>query len=158
MGDSIQNLVNEAQHTLMVSQGRLGELAGASQRTGQRWAVGRSTPSVNELRRIASLVYPRDRDLAARIAAATRSTLADLGLEAPPPPPPGPFIPPDDRVIDSVVCAVADELDLLPKAIRAALLVAFTRTRELGLSVEAAEAALRARLNASDKGKPTKGA
>jgi hypothetical protein len=128
------------------SQGALGELLGSSRRTGQRWETGASRPSPGQLQDLARRVHPHDASLAAQIAAAGDSSLVALGLEKPPAPPqppaPPPVVPLAQHVIDSVVCAAADAIDVLPRTIRPALLAALTRARHIGLTLEDMERAL----------------
>ena len=50
------------------NQGALGELLGSSQRSGQRWSRGESTPTREQLQRLAAIVYPKNDKLAAEIA------------------------------------------------------------------------------------------
>lgn len=97
-------------------------------------------------------VFPVDRELAAEMAEAAGTTLEALGLvPARAAPAPAPASAADElrasaraeKIVDSVVCAASEAMDVLPRAIRPALLAAFTRTRELGLSVESVEQALR---------------
>jgi hypothetical protein len=47
-----------------------------------------------------------------------------------------------EDVVEAVVCAAADAMDVSPRAMRPALLAAFTRARRIGLTVEAMEKAL----------------
>jgi hypothetical protein len=54
----------------------------------------------------------------------------------PPPPPPPPST---DEIVDAVVCAAAEAMDLMPREVRPALLAAFARARRLGLGFEAIE-------------------
>jgi hypothetical protein len=143
----IRPLVARAQFTLGMPHRAFGKALRASERTALRWAAGQSTMSVSQLRDLARLVYPRDATLAAEIAAAASETLESLGIVAPPPPLPPPVAPrPDPNVLtDVVVCAAADALNLAPNAVRGALLAAFARARELGLTVQEVEGALKAR-------------
>ena len=140
----VSNLLGEAQLCLGLSQGDLGSLLGASKRTGQRWAVGHAYPSAEELHVLARHVHKRDPQLADKIALASGTTLVALGLAAAPSPPSPPFVPQPDRIIDSVVCAAAEAMDVMPRAIRPALLAAFTRAQEIGLSVDTVVKVLRA--------------
>ncbi len=133
---------------------QFGTALGSSERTALRWAAGQSTLSVPQLRKLAALVYPRDAALAAELAEVTAETLESLGIVAPPPPPPAPppappVTPPPrpdpEGLTDAVVCAAADELAVVPNAVRGVLLVAFRRARELGLTMEEVERVLAAR-------------
>ncbi len=138
MSPPVSVLLMECRRTLLVSQGELGQLLGMSRHTGQRWETGRSTPSSEQLHKLASLIHPRNAELAARVAAAGGTTLEALGIAKPAAPP----SPTPVDVVDAVVCAGAEAIDVTPRAIRPALLAAFARARRLGLSVEDVEKAL----------------
>jgi len=140
--------MDAARRALDVSQNGLAEKLGVSRRTGQRWSAG-SGPVGTDLLNMARLVYPADAALAAEIAAAGGSTLEALGVLPPPPPPapaPPPPVPvtPPDRVVDAVVCAAAEAMQVMPQAVRPAVLAAFACARELGLTVDGVERVLRA--------------
>jgi len=136
-----------------------GAALGVSKRTAARWAAGSSSLSVPQVRDLACLVYPKDPELATELASAASATLESLGLVAPPapvvvapeppapvvvvpPPPPAPPPLPTALVVDAVVCAAADATQVTPSAVRATLLAAFRRARELRLTVEDVETAL----------------
>src|ERR1700722_2929288 len=146
MPRSIVALLVEARRLLMLSQGELGEKLGASRRTGQRWGREGHGPWPEQLHALARLVHPHSPDLAASIAKEGGTTLEALGIglppPQPPPPPPAPALPDPVHIVDTVVCAAADAVQLLPDAIRPALRAAFKRARLVGLTVEDVEAAL----------------
>jgi hypothetical protein len=162
MSASLVAMLIEARRLLGVSQGELGELLGSSRRSGQRWDGGRSSPMPKQLHALSALVHPKDPELAAQIAMAGGSTLEQLGIVPPPPPPPAPLPPiplprpppavpapappppppPPEDVVDAVVCAAAEAIDVMPRTIRPALLAAFRRARRLGLDVATVERAL----------------
>jgi len=56
----------------------------------------------------------------------------------PPPPPPIAAV----LLVDAVVCAAAEAMSLSPQAIRPAVLAAFTRARDAGLTLDAVVAVL----------------
>jgi hypothetical protein len=158
MASNIPALLSKAMFALEAgSQGAFGELLGASRRTGQRWALGQSTPSQPEFLELARLLYPVNPALAEEAARVAGTNLVAMGLVVvpPPPEPPKPFIPPADKIMDSVVCAAAEAMNVMPGAMRAPLLAAFTRAREIGLTVEMMEEALRGPSDVSKK-KPAK--
>ena len=132
-------LVN-AGFALGLSQGALGHRLGVSRRTMSRWVHG-TTLSAHHAAQLATLVHPADPTLAARVAALHGETLESLGLEKPPAPPPPPPAPPEPpaHMVDVVVCAAAEALDVSPRAVRGALLAAFRRAREAGLTIEQVE-------------------
>ena len=55
-----------------------------------------------------------------------------------------PVVDADYSVVDAIVCAAAEAIDVTPKAIRPALLAAFRRARVIGLGVDAVANALEA--------------
>jgi hypothetical protein len=59
-------------------------------------------------------------------------------------------------LVDAVVCAAADVLEVAPVTLRGALLAAFRRARELRLSAEDVEVALAPAPTAAAAGKATK--
>jgi hypothetical protein len=126
------------------SQGDLGVLLGSSVRSGQRWETGRATPSYNQVKALVARVHPHDRALAEELAASIGGTVVSLGIAPPPapPPPPPPPPPPVEDVVDAVVCAAAEAMNVTPREVRPALLAAFTRARRLSLAVDAVEGAL----------------
>jgi hypothetical protein len=145
----VSNLLLDAHKVLGAnSYSEFGTMAGTSKRTVQRWFSGQAAPAAHNYQALARLVHAKSPALAADLAAAGRTTLQALGIvdaapaAAPPAPPPPP---PSDLVVDSLVCAAAEAVELMPAAVRPALLAAFTRARLLGLTVEAVEAGLRAR-------------
>jgi hypothetical protein len=149
-------LVARAQRTLGLTHERFGKALAMSKRTAARWSSRGATPTMRQLHTLARLVHPRDAELAEEIASAASETLESLGIVAPPPPPepppppPAPPPPPPPApplpvtsVVEAVVCAAADALNAPPSSVRAALFAAFQRARELRLSVEDVEGALR---------------
>lgn len=138
----VPQLFLRARAALFLTQVELARLLGASRRTGQRWDSDKSTPSPQQLQTLAKHIYPVDPQLAAEIAQATDTTLVALGLAPPPPPANAPPPPPVASIVDSVVCAAAEAIDVVPRAVRPALLAAFSRARELQLTIEVVEKAL----------------
>ncbi len=144
-------LFNAARRAMRTSQKDLAAALGASERSGQRWAAGGF--STFYLPRLARLVYPHDEALAREIAEAAGGTLESLGIVVPPPPAPQGPPPPPAGIVDAVVCAAAEAIDLTPKAVRPAVLAAFTRAQELGLGIDFVRATLGA--NKTGKKAPT---
>ena len=132
--------VLEAQLTLLLNQKKLGDLVGSSQRTVQRWYAGHGTPYPHHITKLVAAVHPQDPDLARRLARAMGQTLESLGVVAPPAPPPvaappepSPFTP---LLVESVVSAAAEALDLSPRVARPAVLAAVERAKAAGLTVD----------------------
>jgi len=140
-----------SRQALRTTQVGLGKMLGVSRRTAQRW-TGAGVPSY-EMRKLAHLVHPADPNLAGEIAKSMGTTLEALGIVSPPPPPPPPAalppvrLAPPNGVVDAVVCAAAEAMELMPREVRPALHAAFARAGEIGLTVEDVERALRATLH-----------
>jgi len=128
-----------------MSQREFGYAVGSSHRTAVRWDAGRASPTVHNLQVLARLLYPEDRELASEVANAADETLESLGLEAPKPPasPPPPAAQHRaEDLVDIVVLAAVEQGAPVGTA-RRLLHAVFKRAAEIGLSVEAAEKALR---------------
>jgi transcriptional regulator with XRE-family HTH domain len=139
-------LFERARQALGTTQEELGQRLGVSRRTAQRWAAS-GIPSYH-LPDLARLAHPHDRVLAREIAAAAGITLEAAGIVQPPPPPaPPPPAHPPDSVVDAVVCAAAEAMEIMPKEVRPGLYAAFARAKEIGLTIDVIERALRAKLN-----------
>jgi|HubBroStandDraft_6_1064221.scaffolds.fasta_scaffold11513_1 DNA-binding XRE family transcriptional regulator len=142
----VEELMGRARRVMGFTQQDLGDALGSSKRTAHRWDSGRATPSVEQVRTLAALVFPHDPALATELAAAASTNLIELGLVKPPEPPPvappAPPPPPTRLVVHAVVCVAADELAVAPDTVRRALYAAFKCARELHLSIEDVEKAL----------------
>jgi hypothetical protein len=130
-------LVAAVRSAMLLSQKGIAELCGYERRTAMKWAQGRTRPGASDWIKMARAVYPRDRSLAATLAATADQTLVSLGLEAPPAPAPPPVLPPKpapSHLADSIVCAAAEAMQTTPQAMRPGLVAAFERTVALGMS------------------------
>jgi DNA-binding XRE family transcriptional regulator len=154
-------LLTRAGEALGLSQRDLAEALGVSRRTLVRWVGGKTDAGVAEMTKLARLVYPRDPQLAAEIAAACHDTLQGIGLLVPasmapapaPPPPPAPRPRPSPLVVDAVVCAAADAMQGPPASVRPMVLAAFERAEALELTVSDVVSALRGEAPADGKAK-----
>jgi transcriptional regulator with XRE-family HTH domain len=140
-GESLIVLMMLATRALGTSQRGLAEILGLSRRTISRW-VKSGSPVVlpGHIDTLARAVHARDPALAARIVAVRGATLVDAGIGPEPVPAPPP--PPPPYLVDVVVCAAAEALDVSPRVVRPALLAAFQRARAVGLDVAALESSL----------------
>jgi len=135
-------LMTLAMHSLGTNQRGLADLLGLSRRTISRWVKhGHPVASPARIDTLARAVHAHDPALAARIVAVRGATLVDAGI-ARPEPPPAPPAPPPPYLVDVVVCAAAEALDVSPRVVRPALLAAFQRARAVGLDVAALESSL----------------
>jgi DNA-binding XRE family transcriptional regulator len=141
--DQALALLAAVRKELILSQSTLGKLVGRERRTVMRWQQGRANPYPWHWEAMARAVHPRNRALASQLAAAGGHTLVSLGLEAPAPPPappppaPAPAGPAPRHLVDSIVCAAAEAIQLTPQAIRPALVAAFERASALGMASDA---------------------
>jgi hypothetical protein len=135
--------VHDAQLALLFNQEQLARVLGSSLRTVQRWYAGRATLDVPQLTKLVFAVYPRDAEIAARLAAILGHSLESLGVivpppvvpaPAPPPAPPGPS-PLAPVLAESVVAAAAEALDVSPRVARPAVLAAVERAKASGLTI-----------------------
>jgi hypothetical protein len=154
MATPLSLLLALSRETLHLNQLGLAQVLGSSLRTVQRYEARRATPPAWELHKLADAVRPHDADLASQIdvwaprpapppspvtaSVAAGSTAPPVhpapALPAPPPlPPPVPV----GVLVDAVVCAAAEAMSLSPQAIRPAVLAAFARACDAGLTMEA---------------------
>jgi hypothetical protein len=139
-GDPLLATVWEAKRRLGLSQRKLGNLVGLSLRTMQRWSGRRSTPGALHVTKLAAAVHPVDAELAQRLVAHVGHTLESAGIAGAALPPPSPLRP---FVVDSVVAAASETLDISPRLARPALLAALERAKAAGLSLDDLLAVLR---------------
>ncbi len=150
-GESPLTLMTLAMGALATNQHGLANLLGVSRRTISRWTRHGSAPlDPSQTDALARAVHPHDPRLAERIVAVRGATLVDAGIVRPPPavsppapPPPAPAPPtPPAYLVEVVVCAAAEALDVSPRVVRPVLLAAFKSARAVGLDLAALEAAL----------------
>jgi transcriptional regulator with XRE-family HTH domain len=143
--------VRAARAALSMTRQEFAARLDSSFTTVGRWERGHSTPSDAQFVRMARLLYTVDRDVAEQAASMAGQTLVSLGVEQPPSaaPPPAPTpraSPPAVDLTDIVVCAAAEACRGTPADLRAPLLAAFRKARELGLYYDEVESSLEARL------------
>jgi hypothetical protein len=150
MGSVYVPLLIEARQTLGLSQKDLANMLGSSLRTVERMHAGRSHPSRDHWGLLIRALHPNDPELAARIAAFCNGTLEQFGIAPPTPPPSAPQAPPAAPVpaamsahaVESVLFAAAAATDLPLSSVKAILVAALVRARELGVDVETMAEAL----------------
>jgi transcriptional regulator with XRE-family HTH domain len=156
--DAVARLLGRAREVLLLTQGELADMLGVARRTVSRWEGKESTPTIDQLRRLAQAVHTKDRALAAEIAVEGNASLEALGLvdrgiaaaaasiDGTVPSPR--VFPPVDLLMDSVVHVAAQALvaqrsgDDPVAAVRAVLQAAFERARGLGLTMDEVAAVL----------------
>lgn len=139
----INLILGEARQVLRMSQREFGYAVGSSHRSAVRWDAGHADPGPHHLLALARLLYPQHRELAIEVADAADETLESLGLEAPPPPLPPPAVNRPEDLVDIIVLAAVEQTGASVATARSLLHAVFKRAADVGLSVEAAERALR---------------
>jgi hypothetical protein len=154
----IHDYIFACELALGVGHAGLAPLLGVSQRTLERWSGGVQAPMGLQLADLARCVHAKDPALAAEIAAASGQTLASLGIVAAvrAPTPTATPTPTPTQLVDLVVCATAEAMDVSPRVVRPFLRTAFARARELGLDVATVDTALAPVASASSKSGATK--
>jgi transcriptional regulator with XRE-family HTH domain len=79
VGNDVFALVALARRALGYSHQATADAVGSSQRTVQRWSSEQSHPTVDNLRKLAVLVYPHDAGIAKKLAALLGETAQSLG-------------------------------------------------------------------------------
>jgi hypothetical protein len=123
MASSYVPLLIEARRALGLSQKGLVTVLGSSLRTVERMHAGRSHPSRDHWALLIHALHPTDPELAARIAPQAPAVVSA-------------------QAVESVLFAAADATDLPLSSVKAVLVAAFVRARDLGLSVEGLTEAL----------------
>lgn len=133
----VMRLVIAADMALGLSQRELGEKVGLSTRTISRWYTKRSRPGPDAIEKIARLIHAKDPVLAEKLMAAATEELASIGYPAPAPlvattgRPPGV----SKQLVDAVVYAACEAMDVSPRVGRPGVLAALRRAKELGVSM-----------------------
>jgi len=140
--DQVLALLHAARRELIVSQRELADICGLERRSVMKWQQGRTVPMPWNWQAMAKAVYPRNAPVAAQLAAAGGTTLFALGLQASPAavgaqPGAQAQAVSATHLVDSVVCAAAETMQVSPHAIRPALVAAFQRAIALGLGTDA---------------------
>ena len=143
-------LIIAAQHELFLDQQQLADLIGVSKRTVQRHTAFGGLPTLEDGHKLIVALHPKNPALAARLATALGTTLPALGIRspaAPPPPPP----PAKEGDADSVVCAAADALEIVPRDARPVVAAIFARALALEVDLMSLAKLLAAPRPAPDK-------
>jgi hypothetical protein len=131
--DNLNELVRLARReTKTWIDGDLAKLLGCSRRTVQRNSRTGGLSQRAHYETLIKAVHPKNPDLAAALALARNTTLAELGLVQPRQAPD----PTRPEHADSVVYAAADVLRLPPSDVRPAVAAAFAKAVEHGVTLE----------------------
>jgi hypothetical protein len=131
-------LLLRGRRALNMGRDEVGTALGWSKRSIGRWESGRSAVAPQTIEALGRLVHAVDPVLAAEMARAAGSSLAQLGLEAA-----GGATP--AILADAIVCVAADAMKTIPETARAGLVAAFRRAQELRMSTDDVANALAAK-------------
>jgi transcriptional regulator with XRE-family HTH domain len=125
-------LLMNCRMALGLTQQQFADIFGCTKRTVIRWEERGTVLLAPALEALARAVYPVRPDLAAQVAAAGETTLAQLGI---------PSVAASGHMaisgpIESIVRAAAEAMGVTPEAVRPAIAAAFARAREVGLDVQ----------------------
>lgn len=130
---TIQPTLLRLQSTLKLNQRELAALLRVSPRTIIRYYQRGGVLAPSDYERLAVRVHPHDAAFAAELAAVVGKSLVDLGLAAPAPEERGPST---KHLLDSVVCAAAEAMQVSPHLVRPALVAALERALALGMTAD----------------------
>lgn len=154
MPHPLRHLMFLARQQLMLNQKGFAVVIHSSERSVQRQEVGRGTIHPDQVHKAADAIRAKNPQLAAQLEeyaprpAAPPPPLPPAPPALPPPPPPQPAAPPPPPpvppsiLVEAVLCAAAEAMNLPPQAVRPAVLAAFTRARDAQLAPEAVVAVL----------------
>jgi len=134
------SLLLRTRRVLHFTQQQLADFLGIGLRSVQRYEADEGAPYTLRLWKLADAVRPHDPALAAEMDAKRprpQPPAAPAAATGPLPATPTRAAVTDATLVDVVVCVAAEATCLAPQAVRPALLAAFTRARDLGLSVAA---------------------
>lgn len=143
MYSPLAKAIREARHAARLTQEDLGRQLGLRGRAVHRWERGTSVPRRTLRSALIRVIQARSQPAAAALAAAFDNHIARTKGWLPPAPAlPAPTKPSDPVALQLAIFAAADELDLAPGRLRAAMARLFVRVADAGYSLEAARRAL----------------
>lgn len=140
MGKLFHETLQETLTKLRLTQTEAARRLGLVHRTVNRWALGDSAPNAARFTALVRMIHALDPASAEELAASAGWTLAAAGIATTKA---GALSREARLAIDSVLCSAFDAFDGTPKTLRPALAAALARMRELGLSIDDAERALK---------------
>jgi transcriptional regulator with XRE-family HTH domain len=141
MHSPLARAIREARVSVGLTQVELGVHMGLKGRAVSRWERGDSVPRKRFRSSLVRAIQARSAETAAVLAAAFESHAARTKGIVEPPPAPAPSPPARPTVplaLELAIFAMADELDLAPQRLRAALMNLLPRIADAGYSLEAA--------------------
>jgi transcriptional regulator with XRE-family HTH domain len=140
MRSPLARAIREARLSVRLTQTALARYIGLKGRAVYRWERGDSLPRKPVRSLLIRVIQIRSGEAAAKLAAAFESHAARVkGLvEAAPAPATPPAKPSGSLALELAIFAMADELDLAPRRLRASLPRLFARVAEAGYSLDSA--------------------
>jgi transcriptional regulator with XRE-family HTH domain len=147
----MRRILRSARQALGMSQTELAEALGSSRRTIIRRERGQTDIAPFQVQRLADLVRAEDPDLADELLVAAglepvavvemppaapvvEVAIMPAPVEEPPKPATPAYVP--KQAVEAVLYAAADAIDESPRRIKPAIVAAFARAKEMGLTVE----------------------
>jgi transcriptional regulator with XRE-family HTH domain len=143
MSSKLAPAIRTARRAAGLTQQELGMRLGLKGRAVYRWERDASAPAKARRKALVGAIEAVNRDAAAQLAAAFAEAIAPAAAAAPAPPPtPAPLSGP--LALELAIFSMADELDLPPRRLRAALMKLLERMRQANISFEVCERQLAA--------------
>jgi transcriptional regulator with XRE-family HTH domain len=140
--------IRDARLTVRLTQQQLGARIGLKGRAIYRWERDDSAPRRRHRRALVTMIQALDPAAASTLQAVFESHERKRKgvVVAAPAPPPAPAQPTGAVALELAIFALADELDLAPRRLRAALVKLFARLTEAGFSLDSARQQVEARI------------
>jgi transcriptional regulator with XRE-family HTH domain len=140
--------IRDARLTLRLTQEQLGKRLGLKGRAIYRWERDDSAPRRYHRRQLVTAIEAIDPGVATTLRAAIESHERNPRgiVVVAPPPAPAPAQPTGAVALELAIFAMADELDLPPRRLRAALVKLLARLAEAGFSLDSARRHVEARI------------
>ena len=155
MRSPLANAIREARLAVRLTQEELGRQIGLKGRAVYRWERDASVPRRFVRGSVVRAIAMRNPEVAARLATAFEThAKRKSGFVAPEPAPAPPPPPLDPVALEFALFAMADELDLAPRRLRASLTRLFPRVAQAGYSLDSARHAFEARSGSAQPYEP----
>jgi transcriptional regulator with XRE-family HTH domain len=145
---TLAQAIRDARLTVRLTQQQLGARIGLKGRAIYRWERDDNAPRRRHRRALVTMIQAIDPAAASRLQAVFESHERNRkGVVLPEPaPPPTPAEPTGAVALELAIFAMADELDLPPRRLRAALAKLLARVAEAGFSLDSARQHVEARV------------
>jgi DNA-binding transcriptional regulator YiaG len=153
MRSPLAESIRDARLTVRLTQHELATRLGLNGRAVYRWEGDVSAPRRHHRHALVTAIRALDPNAASKLQAAFEGYDSKTKRIVPalPPPAPTPAPPTGEVALELAIFAMADELDLAPRRLRASLARLFARLAEAGFSLDSARKHVEARLAGSQQ-------